>query len=363
MKAIVFHGVNDLRYEPNWDDPRPLRPGEARIETAWCGICGTDLEDLREGAIIPIDEPHPESGRMAPLVIGHEFSGVVVEVAPDVTNVEPGDRVAMECLRYCWKCEFCKRGEYASCINQVSVGQHDDGGMAEYFNIPAYDCFKIPDDMPLDIASLTEPLAVMIRAARKGRVGLGDVVTVVGAGAIGLFGIAAARVAGATKVISIAHGGYRAEVAALMGADHVLNSKVDGWHEEFMDITDGHGSDVVFDCGGNIPAIRQAVELARRHGRIVVTTVIDKDVPLSALDIMYNEKEIIGSVAHQHDREFKWALQYLADGRVKPEPMITDRLYIEDAVGKGFDRLVKDRNQIKILVTPNKKRIKKQEEK
>ena len=355
MKAIVFHGVNDLRYEPKWTEPRPLRPGEAHIASAWCGICGTDLEDLRQGAIIPIGKPHPESGRMAPMVIGHEFSGVVVDIAPDVTNVKPGDRVAMECIRHCGRCIWCKRGEYASCLNQVSIGQHDDGGMAEFFNIPAYDCIKLPDSLPLDIASMAEPLAVMVRAARKGRIAPGEVVTVVGAGAIGLFGVAMARVAGASKIISITHGGHRAEVAKLMGATNVLNSKVEGWREEFMDITDGLGSEVVLDCGGNIPAIRLAVELASRHGRTVITTVIDEDVPLNALDIMYNEKEIIGTVAHQQDREFKWAVQYLADGRINPEPMITSRVYIEDAVEDGFEKAIKDRSQIKILVTPDKK--------
>ena len=86
-----------------------------------------------------------------------------------------------------------------------------------------------------------------------------------------------------------------------------------------------------------------------------ITTVIDEDVPLNALDIMYNEKEIIGTVAHQQDREFKWAVQYLADGRVNPEPMITSRVYIEDAVVDGFEKAITDRNQIKILVTPDKK--------
>ena len=355
MKAIVFHGISDLRYEPDWPEPRPLKTGEARIATAWCGICGTDLEDLREGVIIPIDKPHSESGRMAPLVIGHEYSGVVVDVAPDVNNLKPGDKVAMECIRYCGHCEWCHKGEYASCLNQVSIGQHDDGGMAEYFNIPAYDCIKIPDSLSLDVASMAEPLAVMVRAVRKGRVAPGEVVTVVGAGAIGLFGVAMARVAGASRIISVAHGGYRAEVAKLMGATHVLNSKLDGWKEEFLDLTDGLGSDVVLDCGGNVQAIRQAVELSKRHGRTVITTVINEDVPLNALDIMYNEKEIIGTVAHQHDRELKWAVQYLADGRVNPEPMITSRVYIEDAVVDGFKKGVNDRNQIKILVTPDKK--------
>jgi (R,R)-butanediol dehydrogenase/meso-butanediol dehydrogenase/diacetyl reductase len=264
----------------------------------------------------------------------------------------------MECIRHCGRCIWCKRGEYASCLNQVSVGQHDDGGMAEFFNIPAYDCIKLPDNLPLDIASLAEPLAVSVRAVLKGRVKPGEVVTVVGAGAIGLFGVAMARVAGASKIISVAHGGYRAEVAKQMGASHVLNSKDEHWRDEFMEITEGLGSEVVLDCGGNIPAIRLAVDLAGRHGRIVITTVIDEDVPLNALDIMYNEKEIIGTVAHQQDRELKWAVQYLADGRVNPEPMITSRIYIADAVTDGFEKAIKDRNQIKILVTPDKKYLK-----
>jgi len=355
MKAIVFHGINDLRYEPEWPEPRSLRLGEVRVATAWSGICGTDIEDLRNGAVIPIAEPHPESGRKAPLVIGHEYSGVVVDVAPDVKNIRPGDRVSMECIRHCGHCEWCQRGEFASCLYQVSIGQHDDGGMAEYFNIPAYDCIKLPESLPLDIASTAEPLAVMVRAVQKGRVSPGDVVTVVGAGAIGLFGVAMARVAGASSIISITHGGHRAKVASQMGATHVLNSKNSDWKEEFFEITEGVGSDVVLDCGGNIQAIRQAVELSKRHGRTVITTVVNEDVHLNALDIMYNEKEIIGSVAHQYDREFKWAVQYLADGRVDPTPMITSRVYIEDAVEEGFEKAVKDRDEIKILVTPDKK--------
>ncbi len=81
MKAIVFHRVNDIRYQPDWPEPRPLLPDEVKIASSWCGICGTDMEDYKHGAIIPVDEPHPESGRMAPLVIGHEFSGQVAGLA------------------------------------------------------------------------------------------------------------------------------------------------------------------------------------------------------------------------------------------------------------------------------------------
>jgi (R,R)-butanediol dehydrogenase/meso-butanediol dehydrogenase/diacetyl reductase len=311
------------------------------------------MEDYKQGAVIPVGEPHPESGRMAPIVIGHEFSGRVAELGPGVDGLEVGQKVAVECVRVCYRCYWCKRGEYASCLNMVSIGQMDDGGMAEYFLAPAENCIPIPDDMPEDVVALAEPLSVMVRGVRKGRVMAGDVVTVVGVGTIGLMGVASARVAGASKIIVVAHGGRRAEVAAQMGATHLLNSYEEGWMEEFLDITDGLGSEVVIDAGGNLDAMRLAVDLTGRRGRCVFNSVIDDDVPISALDMVLDEKEIIGTVAHSFDREFKWAVQYLVDGRVNVAPMITSRIYIEDAVGDGFDRIMADRNQIKILVTPH----------
>jgi (R,R)-butanediol dehydrogenase/meso-butanediol dehydrogenase/diacetyl reductase len=316
------------------------------------------MEDYKQGAVIPIGEPHPESGRMAPLVIGHEYSGRIAELGADVQGLEVGQKVAVECVRLCYRCYWCKRGEYASCLNIVSIGQTDDGGMAEYFVTPAENCIPIPDEMPEDVFALAEPLAVMVRGVRKGRVMAGDVVTVVGAGTIGLMGVAAARVAGASKIIVVAHGGKRAEVAKLMGATHLLNSYEEGWREEFLDITDGLGSEVVIDAGANLDAMRMAVDLTGRRGRCVFNSVVADDVPISALDMVLDEKEIIGTVAHSFDREFKWAVQYLVDGRVNVEPMITSRVYIADAVGEGFDKLLADRSQIKILITPHKEWVK-----
>jgi (R,R)-butanediol dehydrogenase/meso-butanediol dehydrogenase/diacetyl reductase len=357
MKAIVFYNVGDIRFESKWPEPRPLKPDEVRISTSWCGICGTDMEDYKKGAIIPIGKPHPESGRMAPLVIGHEYSGRVLERGSRVEGLEIGQRVAIECVRHCGHCYWCKRGEFAACLNQVSVGQVDDGGMADCFNIPATNCIPLPDSLSEDEAALTEPLAVMIRAVHKGRVQVGDIVTVIGAGAIGLCGIAAARVAGASHVISLTHGGSRAEAARQMGATTVLNTREENWKETFYELTHGLGSDVVIDAGANLDGMRQAVELTRRQGRCVINSVVDGDVPLNALDIMLNEKEIIGTCAHQEDREFLWAVQYMSDGRIDVKPIITSRIYIADAVEAGFNRLLTDRSQIKILVTPHKELI------
>jgi (R,R)-butanediol dehydrogenase/meso-butanediol dehydrogenase/diacetyl reductase len=293
-----------------------------KIATSWCGICGTDMEDYRNGAVIPIATPHPESGRMAPLVIGHEYSGRIAEIGPAVEGLAVGQRVAIECVKVCHRCYWCRRGEYASCLNQISVGQMDDGGMAEHFIIPAENCFPLPDDVPEDVAALVEPLAVMVRGVRRGRVAPGSVVTVVGAGTIGLMGVAAARVAGAGKVIVVAHGGRRARVATMMGATHVLNSNEDHWREKFLDLTDGLGSEVVVDAGGNLAAIRLAIELTMRRGRCVFNSVVASDVSIPAQTMVLDEKEIIGTVSHSADREFRWAVQYLADGRVDVRPGI-----------------------------------------
>jgi (R,R)-butanediol dehydrogenase / meso-butanediol dehydrogenase / diacetyl reductase len=357
MKAVVYYGVNDIRYEPNWPDVRPLKKDEVKIEVSWCGICGTDMEDYKYGGFIPVDKPHPESGKKAPIVIGHEYSGRVAEIGKDVKNLTPGQKVAIECVRVCHRCYWCKRGEYASCTNQVSLGQADDGGMADFLIVPAENCIPVPEDTPDDIIALVEPLAVMVRAINKGRIRAGTVVTVVGAGTIGLMGIAAASAAGASKVIAITHGGKRAEVASEMGATHVLNSKEEGWREEFLNITSGLGSEVVIDTGGNIEAIRMAVGLTMQRGRCVINSVVADDMNLPVVDFVINEKELIGTVAHSTNREFAWALQFLKDGRIDVNPMVTSRIYIANAVEQGFNRLIQDRNQIKVLVTPKKELI------
>jgi (R,R)-butanediol dehydrogenase / meso-butanediol dehydrogenase / diacetyl reductase len=353
LKAVVFHNVGDIRYEPDWPDPRPLAQGEVKIAVSWCGICGTDIEDYLHGAVIPIGAPHPASGRMAPLVIGHEYSGRVAELGPGVTGLEIGQPVAIECVRPCMRCHWCQIGEYAACQNFISIGQWDDGGMAEYLVVPAVNCIPITGSLGEDVAALAEPLAVMVRALRKGRLQAGEIVTVVGAGTIGLCGVAAAKAAGASRVICITHGGKRAEVAAQVGADLVLNTRLEGWKAGFLDFTHGLGSDVVLDTGGNAAAIRQALELTRRGGRCVLNTVLNGEVPLPALDILMNEKEIIGTCGHQHDREFTWAVKYMIDGRVCLDPVITSRIHLSDAIDLGFEKLIQDRSQIKVLITPH----------
>ncbi|MCC7358545.1 MAG: alcohol dehydrogenase catalytic domain-containing protein [Anaerolineales bacterium] len=358
MKALVYYGIGDIRFEPAWAEPRPLRPGEVRVTTAWCGICGTDLEDYLHGAIIPREKPHPVSGRMAPLVLGHELTGRVAELGPGVTQLHLGQRVAVEPVRVCGVCYWCLRREFSACENFVTIGQMDDGGMADAFNIPAENCIPIPEQLSDELAALAEPLAVMLHAVGKGGVRLGSRVTVVGAGPIGLCGLAAARAAGAEQVIAVTRGGRRAEVAAQVGATHVLDSTDADWRAQHERLTAGRGSDVVIDCGGSPAAMQLAISLTRRRGRCVINSVVNRDWPVPALDVLLNEKEIVGSVAHAYDREFAWAVNYLSTGQVNLAPMITGRVPLAEAVDRGFQALLRRReDEVKILVTPDDRRL------
>ena len=126
MKALVFYNIGDIRYEENWPEPKEPGEGEVTIAVASCGICGTDMEDYEKGGVIPVDQPHPYSGKKAPLVLGHEYSGVIYKIGPGVTNLKIGQKVAVECVVGCMDCYYCKRLDFAKCENIISVGQADD---------------------------------------------------------------------------------------------------------------------------------------------------------------------------------------------------------------------------------------------
>jgi (R,R)-butanediol dehydrogenase/meso-butanediol dehydrogenase/diacetyl reductase len=353
VKALVFYGKNDIRIEDNWPDPPPPAEGEVTVEVSFAGICGTDIEDWQHGTIVPTEQPHPLSGRMAPLVLGHEFSGRVAELGAEVEGLRIGQPVAVEILGFCGRCYHCQRHDFAICKKMFAYGQQHDGGFARYVNIPAYNLFPLPEGGREDVAALAEPVAVAVRAVRKARQEVGSRVAVIGAGPIGLAQQEVAFANGASEVIMLAHGGKRAQIAAELGATHLLDTREPTWEEEYWDLTDGIGVDIVYETGGNIGAMVDGLRIVRRGGRLIVISVVHEPFPVDALDLMLGEKEIIGSVAHIYDEDFKWAVRYLMDGRVKGEKLITKYLHLDDALEKGFRELLTNRDEIKILVTPH----------
>jgi (R,R)-butanediol dehydrogenase / meso-butanediol dehydrogenase / diacetyl reductase len=348
MRAAVWYAKNDVRVENVPEPPAPGK-GEVKIKVFQTGICGSDLHEYDAGPIfIPTEELHPLTGRKAPLILGHEFSGEVVEVGQGVTNVRVGDRVAPDAAQHCGVCYMCKVNRYSLCEKLAFTGLMTDGSFAEYVNVPAYTCYKLLPEISNEAGALVEPLAVGIHAIRQGKLLQGDTVAVVGTGTIGLVTIQAARAAGASKVFAIELSKDRKEKAKGLGAI-VLDPTETDVAAEIQDQTEGQGVDVAVECIGKAATVNTGIQCAKRGGKIVVVGIFEKPGEINYNDLVFQEKEIIGSLAYYG--EFDSAIALLADGRIKAEPLITGKIKLDDIVENGFEELLKNReSNIKILV-------------
>ena len=184
MKAAVWHGYKDVRIE-EVAEPTPKK-GQVKIAVDWAGICGTDRHEYEGPNFIPVKKPHRLTGRVAPLIIGHEFSGRIVELGEDVDGWKVGDRVTANGSLTCGKCEACRSGRYNICQKLGFLGVGDDGAFADYVVVEAAKLFRIPEGVSQREAAVAEPLACGIHATNL----MGDMngkdVVVIGPGIIGL---------------------------------------------------------------------------------------------------------------------------------------------------------------------------------
>ncbi len=350
MRAARWHGRGDVRIE---DVPIPHPgPGEVLLRVSWCGICGTDVEEYRDGpVVIPVDRPNALTGQRAPITLGHEFAGSIAEIGPGVDGLVVGDRVVPEVCLFCGECHYCRRHEYALCVSWAAIGLHGDGGLAEYVKVPARMCVRLPDEIPDDEAALIEPTEVAVRAVRKARIRLGDSVAVVGDGAVGLITLQVARAAGATTVLLVGHRPSRLELGRTLGATAVIDSRDPGWEQALRDLTDGLGADVAIECGGRPEAIRDSIAATRKGGTVVLLAVIGVPIPVNTWPIVEGERTIIGSVQHHFDDDLPAAVQLIASGQVAVLPLISRRISLERVVAEGFAAPAPAGADIKVLVS------------
>jgi (R,R)-butanediol dehydrogenase/meso-butanediol dehydrogenase/diacetyl reductase len=219
-KAVRFHGQKDLRFD-EIPVPTTLQEGEIRLRPAWCGICGTDVHEYLHGPVFPpaIDKPHPLTGHTMPVVLGHEFSGTVLEVHPSVTRVAVGDKVAIEGLLTddtCYACSISKRN---ICDNSAFLGLSGGfGGLCETVVIPSSTCHKLPASISLEIGALVEPLSVAWHAVSQSGIVPGQSAIVFGAGPIGLAVILCLKAKGIEKILASEPSKKRHEQAVQLGA-------------------------------------------------------------------------------------------------------------------------------------------------
>ncbi|GAB3292105.1 2,3-butanediol dehydrogenase [Parasphingorhabdus pacifica] len=351
MKAVRFHAQGDLRVE-DLDEPT-VGPGEVKLKVEWCGLCGTDLHEYTAGPIfVPTqDAPHAVTGESAPVVLGHEFSGQVVECGEEVTRVSRDDNVAVEPLVRDNTCNACQRGLYNVCDN---VGFHGlsggGGGLSEHTVVPEFMVHRLPDGMSTETGALIEPIAVGWHAVQQANFRAGQTALVVGAGPIGLVTVLALKAAGARWVAVSEMADARKKKAEQFGADLVLDPQEDDVAVKIDEITGG-GVDAAFECTGKKPTLETAVHSTRRHGVVCNVAIWEQPTELQMNDLVFTEVVLTSSLAYAHD--FPAVLAAVQDGRIDASQLITARIDLEDVVQGGFEELVNNKDQhVKILVRP-----------
>ncbi|MDR1507114.1 MAG: alcohol dehydrogenase catalytic domain-containing protein [Treponema sp.] len=265
MRALVKTAKGDGNIEVR-DIPVPKikNDDDVLIRISASGVCGTDIHIY-----------HDEFPYWPPVVLGHEFSGVVVETGGAVAGFKPGDRIVAEPhTRFCGKCGLCRAGYIQLCAEKRSPGWGMDGAFTDYLVMPELFLHHIPDSLDDEVAALTEPAAIVVNGvAERGRVSAGETVAVVGAGPIALLSVVVARAAGAAKVFVLgtdADEAMRFPAAGALGADEIINvTKTDG-AARIREATGGIGADLVVEASGSAAGVNSAVGSVRKCGRITV---------------------------------------------------------------------------------------------
>jgi L-iditol 2-dehydrogenase len=325
VKVARLHAPGDLRLE---DAPVPdVGPGELVIRVRSCSTCGTDAKIYRFGH-------HHIS---LPRVLGHEVAGEVTEVGPEVDGWSPGDRVQVIAAIPDGVCQYCRRNQHTVCEDLESIGYQYDGGFAGFMRVPrkvldVAGVNRVPEQVPFESASLTEPLACVLNGQELARVGDGEVVVILGAGPIGCLHVRLARARGAGTVVIADVNQGRLDLAARAEPDAAIDSSKDDPIDAIRKMTDGRGADVVITATGVGPAQEQALEMAAPRGRISLFGGLPRDDSVIRFDsnlVHYRELSVFGAYgsAPRHNRE---ALSLIADGHVRVDDLITHRMPLAD---------------------------------
>ncbi|MGH9702297.1 MAG: zinc-binding dehydrogenase [Candidatus Acidiferrales bacterium] len=335
MQALVYYGRKDIRLE-DFPEPANLGREDVRLRVKSAALCHTDFNEYLHGPLYLSKTPHPRSGRSIPLVIGHEFSGEVIEVGPGVRRVKRGDRVAVNAVDPCRECEYCRRGLYELCRSAAYIGFDRDGGFAESAVVPEYCCHLLNPQISNEAGALVEPLSVALHAVKRANVGIGSRVAVVGGGAVGLCVLQCLRAVGVREVFVIEKCETKRRFAEQLGAAAFINPEQIDPHAAIKEITGGAGADTTFECVGAAPAFRFAVELVRGGGTVCVVGVFPGPFEFDLNSLLGNELQLITSRAYSD--EFPVVIAMLADGRLKAEPLITQKLPLSEAMQKGLSQ-------------------------
>ncbi|MFS0883180.1 butanediol dehydrogenase [Bacillus sp. 7586-K] len=346
MKALRWHNVKDLRLE-NIEEPI-ARKGEVKLKVEWCGICGSDLHEYTAGPIfIPAETSHPLTGDKAPIVMGHEFSGQVIEVGEGVTRVQIGDRVAIEPIYSCGTCDACRKGKYNLCPDMGFYGlAGGGGGFSEFASVPEHMLHKLPENVSNEQGALVEPSAVALHSVKQSKLQVGDKAAVFGTGPIGLLVIEALKAAGATEIYAVELSEQRRQKAEEFGAIGINPNNGDAV-QQILKLTNG-GVDVAFEVTGVPPVLKQAINSTKFDGETIIVSIFEKEALIHPQDIVLKERNLTGIIGYRD--VFPAVISLMEQGYFPADKLVTKRITLDEVIEAGFEGLLKERNHIKILV-------------
>lgn len=328
MKAVVVRAPMDFKVE---EISVPKVPSKGLLlKVLACGLCGSDLRTLRMG----------HRNVTFPWTIGHEICGEIVEKGAEYSgNLKEGDMLAVGPLAYCGSCDFCQDGEYELCENQKEIGQHWAGGFAQYLALPEEvvrlgNIQKVPEGTDPELAAVAEPVSSCVNAQEKADIKLGETVVIIGTGPIGCIHISLARARGASKIYVVDISADRLKLAEAFEPDAIINGSQCDPVKEVLKLTNGKGAHVVIAAAPAPQAAVQAVEMARKGGRVIQFGGMPKDNCKPGVDmnlVHYRGLHIIGTTtfAPRHNRI---ALELLTQGVISKEKLISHIFPLEDFV-------------------------------
>lgn len=343
MKALLLTQYRHLEIA---DMPQPeVGPSDVLVRVAACGICGSDIHGF-DGS---------SGRRIPPLVMGHEAAGEVVRVGPQVSRVAPGMRVTFDSTVCCGDCFFCRRGDINLCDHRqvlgVSCGQYRrHGAFAEFVCLPQQIVYPLPDSVPLEHATLIEPLSVAMHGVRRAEAAANDAAVVVGTGMIGLLVVQALKRVGCRPVIAVDLDADRLERAADLGADLTLLAQENDVPQCVRQATGGRGADVAIEAVGASQPMRTAIAALRKGGRLALVGNITPQVEIPLQEVVTRELTLAGSCAARD--EIPQCIGLLANGDIIVAPLITAAAPLEDGP-RWFDRLYgAEAGQLKVVLRP-----------
>ncbi len=343
MKGSFFVGADqNPKFEVRKMTFGLLGPHDVLVNNKACGICGTDVHIY-----------HGEKGSAdvtPPVVLGHEFAGIVAEIGSEVTSVKVGDHVAMDPNMYCNQCMPCRMGKKQECEHLFALGVNVNGGFAEYAVCPETQCFKVREDISFDEAAMAEPLACVVHGIDQAQIQPGQVVLVIGGGTIGLMMVQMARLCGPSTIILSEPVKMRRKIGIEVGADAAIDPIHENVPQRIKEICGRDGADVVIECVGKPFAVEQAFSAAGFAATILLFSVpgVDATVPLPLFDVYKKELRIVGSMINPdtHQR----AVNLINSGRLELKKLIThvyDLEHMDEAIHMQMSA-----ESIKVVVHP-----------